>query len=150
MLRAIVGRLQDALADCDEALKQQPGDAFALDGRAFANLKLGNLDAAISGFDAALKANPNLAISLLRTRPRQAQEGRHRRRQQRHRVGQIDLARRGRRVRALGRAVTKPLDKTGRSAVRTRPMISSIPTAAPPSAVAPATLMGCAMSDESR
>ena len=64
MLRAIVGRLQDALADCDEALKQQPGDAFALDGRAFANLKLGNLDAAISGFDAALKANPNLAIAF--------------------------------------------------------------------------------------
>ena len=64
MLRAIVGQLQAALADCDQALRTSPDDAFALDNRAFCHLKLGDLDAAISGFDAALKIDPNLAIAF--------------------------------------------------------------------------------------
>jgi len=33
MPRAILGKIQDALADCAEVLSQQPGDAFALAGR---------------------------------------------------------------------------------------------------------------------
>jgi WD40 repeat protein/Tfp pilus assembly protein PilF len=62
--RAIVGELQPALADCNEALKLEPAYANALDSRAFAYLKLGELDNAIADYDAALKLDPRNEYSL--------------------------------------------------------------------------------------
>ncbi len=62
--RAIVGDLQAALADCNEALKQQPDYANALDSRAFAYLKLGDLDKAVADYTAALKLDPRNEYSL--------------------------------------------------------------------------------------
>ncbi|MEY9588986.1 tetratricopeptide (TPR) repeat protein [Bradyrhizobium yuanmingense] len=41
-----------------------PNDAYTLDSRALAHLKLGNLDAAIADYDAALSIKPGLDGSL--------------------------------------------------------------------------------------
>jgi tetratricopeptide (TPR) repeat protein len=62
-LRAITGQLNEAVIDCDESLKIR-ASADALASRGLANLKLGQLDAAIRDYDAALKAAPNLAEAL--------------------------------------------------------------------------------------
>lgn len=62
--RAILGRLKDALADCNRALELKPGDADALDTRGFTYLKMKSYDAAIANYNAALKAKPKLAPSL--------------------------------------------------------------------------------------
>ena len=64
LTRAIVGRAQEGLADCEESLRHRPGDAPTLDSRAFCHLKLGEFDAAIDGFTVALGADPRLANSL--------------------------------------------------------------------------------------
>src|SRR5215475_10392488 len=64
MTRAILGQLQEALADCEQALRMKPNDAWTLDSRAFCRLKLGELDAAIADYDAALTANSKLETSL--------------------------------------------------------------------------------------
>ncbi|PMZ18080.1 tetratricopeptide repeat protein, partial [Pseudomonas sp. FW306-02-F08-AA] len=53
MTRAILGRLQDALADCEQSLRMRPDDPSTLDSRAFVHLKQGDLDAAIADYDAA-------------------------------------------------------------------------------------------------
>jgi tetratricopeptide (TPR) repeat protein len=42
----------------------QPSDPQAIDSRAFTYLKLGQLDDAIVDYDAALRLNPKLAVSL--------------------------------------------------------------------------------------
>lgn len=63
--RASLGRdLEDALADCDAALKLRPGDSTALDGRALAEWRLGKLDEAIADYDTALRLEPADAWAL--------------------------------------------------------------------------------------
>jgi tetratricopeptide (TPR) repeat protein len=62
--RAILGRLELAMADCNQALQLRPGDANALDSRGLVYLKLGKFDDAIADYDAALKINPRIAASL--------------------------------------------------------------------------------------
>lgn len=57
-------RLQEALANCNEALASDPEFFAALDSRALVNLRLGRLDRAISDADAALAIEPMLAESL--------------------------------------------------------------------------------------
>jgi hypothetical protein len=52
------------LADCNESLRLVPTDANTLDSRGFANLKSGQLDAAIADYDSVLKLHPNTASSL--------------------------------------------------------------------------------------
>lgn len=62
--RAIIGQLQNALADCNESLRLSPNKAYALDSRGFAYLKLGQFEAAIADYDAALNLDPKMASSL--------------------------------------------------------------------------------------
>ena len=64
-VRAIAGReLQQALADCNEALRLIPNDIQTLDSRGFAYLRLGEFDKAITDYNAVLKFNPQQAGSL--------------------------------------------------------------------------------------
>jgi tetratricopeptide (TPR) repeat protein len=58
------GQTQQALSDCNAALKIKPDAAEVLDTRGFVQLKLGQTDNAIKDFDAALKLDPKLAGSL--------------------------------------------------------------------------------------
>lgn len=53
-----------AVADCEAALKLEPGNPAILDSRGFAELRAGAIDAAIADYDAALKASPELPASL--------------------------------------------------------------------------------------
>ncbi|KQZ03638.1 hypothetical protein ASD21_20365 [Caulobacter sp. Root1455] len=53
-----------ALADCETALKLQPGNAAILDSRGFVKLRKGDLAGAVADYDAALKASPDQAASL--------------------------------------------------------------------------------------
>jgi tetratricopeptide (TPR) repeat protein len=63
--RAVVGGAFDqALADCNQSLALRPGDADALDSRAFVEFKMKNYAAAIADATAALSVNPKLAASL--------------------------------------------------------------------------------------
>ena len=64
-MRAISpGQTQQALSDCNAALKIKPDAADVLDTRGFAYLKLGQTDNAIKDYDAALKLDQKLAGSL--------------------------------------------------------------------------------------
>jgi tetratricopeptide (TPR) repeat protein len=56
--------LPQALADCDQSLAIRDKDAGTLNSRAFAFLRLGKLDEALSDYNAALKINPRLASAL--------------------------------------------------------------------------------------
>jgi tetratricopeptide (TPR) repeat protein len=56
--------LDNALADCDAALKLKPTSAEALDSRGLVHLRRGELDASIRDYDAALKLRPAQAASL--------------------------------------------------------------------------------------
>ena len=58
------GQTQQALADCNAALKIKPDAADVLDTRGFVYLKLGQTDNAIKDYDAALKLDQKLAGSL--------------------------------------------------------------------------------------
>jgi tetratricopeptide (TPR) repeat protein len=58
------GQTQQALSDCNTALKIKPDAADVLDTRGFVYLKLGQADNAIKDYDAALKLDPKLAGSL--------------------------------------------------------------------------------------
>jgi tetratricopeptide (TPR) repeat protein len=62
--RAIVGDLEAALTDCDEAIRLKPDYAEALDSRGFTYLKMGKFVQAIADYDATLKINPRIAHSL--------------------------------------------------------------------------------------
>ena len=62
--RAIIGQLQSALADCDEALRRQPNVAAIFDSRGFVYLKMGQWDAAIADYNSALRLESRLASSL--------------------------------------------------------------------------------------
>ena len=61
---AIVGQVQQALADCNESLQLRPDDAATLDSRGFTYLKLGQFDSAIADYDSVLKLKPMTASSL--------------------------------------------------------------------------------------
>ena len=58
------GQTQQALSDCNAALKIKPDAADVLDTRGFVYLKLGQTDNAIKDYDAALKLDQKLAGSL--------------------------------------------------------------------------------------
>lgn len=57
-------QLQRALADCNESLRQRANDANALDSRGLLHLKLADLDAAITDYEAALRLDPRRPGSL--------------------------------------------------------------------------------------
>jgi tetratricopeptide (TPR) repeat protein len=62
--RAMLGKdLDKALADCNAAIRQDRDPGF-LDSRGLVRLRMGQLQAAIDDYDAALKAAPKLAWSL--------------------------------------------------------------------------------------
>ncbi len=64
-VRAAGGReVQQALSDCNEALKLKADAPDVLDTRGFVNLKLGKMDDAIKDYDAALKLNPKIPGAL--------------------------------------------------------------------------------------
>ena len=56
--------LDQALADCEAALKLAPADPGTLDSRAFVLLRLGRHEAAIAAYDRALALRPHTAPSL--------------------------------------------------------------------------------------
>jgi tetratricopeptide (TPR) repeat protein len=56
--------LDKALADCNAALKLNPGDPTMLDSRGLVQLRLGSLDKSIADYDDALKLRPSEAWSL--------------------------------------------------------------------------------------
>ena len=62
--RAIIGQLQSALANCNEALRLRPNVAVIFDSRAFAYLKMGQWNAAIADYNSALRLEPALASAL--------------------------------------------------------------------------------------
>lgn len=65
LVRALANReLQEALADCNEALRLRPNDAATFDSRGLTYLRLGQLDNAIADYDAALALNPKAAVSF--------------------------------------------------------------------------------------
>jgi tetratricopeptide (TPR) repeat protein len=62
--RAVVGILKQALADCAAALRLMPGNPSTFGTRGFIFLKMGQLDAAVSAYEAALHIDPKLAFAL--------------------------------------------------------------------------------------
>jgi tetratricopeptide (TPR) repeat protein len=60
----MIGELQGALKDCDDALALRPSYLDALDSRGFLNLKMDQPSKAIADYDAALRINPKHASSL--------------------------------------------------------------------------------------
>ena len=60
----MIGQLQAALSDCNEALRLRPDFANALDSRGFVHLKSGRYDEAIVDYDAALRLDPKKLASL--------------------------------------------------------------------------------------
>ena len=63
-VRAALGDLEGALADCNVVLGIQKNNPLALDDRGLVYLKLNELDAAISDYSAALAINPKIESSL--------------------------------------------------------------------------------------
>ena len=63
--RALWGKeLDQALADCDQAVRLMPRTAALLDSRGLVHLRLGQFDASIADYDAALRQQPKIAWSL--------------------------------------------------------------------------------------
>jgi tetratricopeptide (TPR) repeat protein len=63
--RALTGQeLEDALNDCNAALKMRPNTAQFLDSRGLVYLRQNNYDKAIADYDAALHLQPKIAWSL--------------------------------------------------------------------------------------
>ncbi len=62
--RAIVGKLDDAIADCDKSLDMRAKSAVVHGRRGLAYLKLNKLDDAMDDFNTALKISPRQALSL--------------------------------------------------------------------------------------
>ena len=59
-VRAVSGQTQQALSDCEQAIKVKADSADVLDTRGFVYLKLNQFDNAIKDYDAALKRDPKL------------------------------------------------------------------------------------------
>lgn len=63
--RALWGQeLDQALVDCNRALKSRPDTADFLDSRGLVRLRMGDLDKSIADYDASLKLQPHSAWSL--------------------------------------------------------------------------------------
>jgi tetratricopeptide (TPR) repeat protein/uncharacterized RDD family membrane protein YckC len=62
--KVMAGDIDSAFADCDAALKLEPGNADRLAGRGFINLKGERFAAAIADYDAALAVNPKDPFAL--------------------------------------------------------------------------------------
>ena len=62
--RAIVGRLAEALADCNESLRLRPDSPPTLDSRGLIYLKLDQPDRAIADYDTVLRLEPTHAHAL--------------------------------------------------------------------------------------
>ncbi len=63
--RALLGRdLDQALKDCDRAIRANPKAAGFLDSRGLAHLRLGQYDKAVADYNAALALQPKIAWSL--------------------------------------------------------------------------------------
>ena len=63
--RALLGQeLEQALADCNAALKLNPAGAEVLDSRGLVHLRRGEFERAIADYDAALTLQPQMAWSL--------------------------------------------------------------------------------------
>lgn len=63
--RALLNRdLDQALSDCNAALRMRPNEAKYLDSRALVRLRRGDLDKALADYDAALATQPRNAWSL--------------------------------------------------------------------------------------
>ena len=60
----MLGQLDAALSDCNEAIRLRPKYADALDSRGLTRLKLGQFDQAIADYDAALRLSPKMASAL--------------------------------------------------------------------------------------
>jgi tetratricopeptide (TPR) repeat protein len=64
-IRGIAGRaLDQALADCNSALAEQPNDASTLEARALVSFKQNNLQSALIDYDAVLKQFPERMTAL--------------------------------------------------------------------------------------
>lgn len=64
-IRAQTGRdLDQALSDCNAAIKQRPGTASFLDSRGLVRLQMGDLDKAIADYTASIALAPKSAWSL--------------------------------------------------------------------------------------
>ncbi len=64
-VRALAGRdLQDALSDCNAAIRAARDNASFLDSRGLVQLRLGHFDKAIADYDAALAIDPKKAWAL--------------------------------------------------------------------------------------
>jgi tetratricopeptide (TPR) repeat protein len=61
--RALLAQ-QSAIPDCNEALRLKPNNASFLDSRGFAYFGLGQLDAAVADYDAALRRDPKAAKTI--------------------------------------------------------------------------------------
>jgi MTH538 TIR-like domain (DUF1863)/Tetratricopeptide repeat len=57
-------QLDQGLAQCDAALRVDPGEAGTLDSRGIIHLRRGDFQAALADFDAAVRADPNYAPAL--------------------------------------------------------------------------------------
>ena len=63
--RALSGQqLDQALSDCNAALKMKPNTAAFLDSRGLVHLRRNDYDKAIADYDAALRLQPKIAWSL--------------------------------------------------------------------------------------
>jgi tetratricopeptide (TPR) repeat protein len=62
--KAIIGELQAALSDCNEALRLESNVAATFDSRGLTYLKMGQWDLAIDDYSSALRLDPKLASSL--------------------------------------------------------------------------------------
>jgi tetratricopeptide (TPR) repeat protein len=60
----MLGKLDLALKDCNEAVRRNPNLARAFNNRGFVHLRADRLDTAIADFDAALRLNPRQAVPL--------------------------------------------------------------------------------------
>lgn len=63
--KVIIGeQLDQAISDCNAALRINPRNIYALENRGFAYVKLARIDDAVQNFDAALKIEPEVATSI--------------------------------------------------------------------------------------
>jgi tetratricopeptide (TPR) repeat protein len=60
----MIGELESALRDCDDALQLRPDFVDSLDSRGFVKLKIGQPQRAIADYDAALQLSARKASSL--------------------------------------------------------------------------------------
>ena len=63
-VHAVLGELERALADCNEALRLEPNVALTFQSRGFTYLRMGQWDLAFDDYSSALRLEPNLASSL--------------------------------------------------------------------------------------